>query len=750
MTKIDTLNGTIEISDSFDLTAGTGSVSANPRFDKPGDEYILTFPNLRGVECLTDFVYDTLGLTSNRYLTSHYRVSRDGNAYSEWFTMGRNILDFPSVDPLHLQVRWTRIGSSEVGTVRILDYKISGTIERQVVDDGGVAYVPPGKEVILKMPYIYKVFKLTGYEVISNSDVSSVDMKWRYSQDNSRTWSQWEPMTQDNVKTARISPTRFFQVEFSLHNNGASAVSVQDLNLLGDFQNVSKDYFKSNLMGIRENCTSNTVGAGYYDQSGTFVPYPNPSGAQGNVSAGISGDNCQTDQNGSVLPSLTEENKAGLYNPYQQNSAMGLLSKLSTDAAEVFGHKVIYFATDPDRNGSDHSLHEYQLYNVACEGEIKVSVEGNNFPDSQIVMNQFDLNLFSTMEVHITKKMFKEVFGPQRRPAKEDFLYFCQLNRMYSVDHAQQFRSFNNSAVYYKLILKKYNKTANVAVPDAETRNKLMSLTKNSTLEDLMGLEKAEDKISIANKAQLKTLTTDPIRHSFKAKIVRELIENSSTIISKSHYDLASLNFGSVAVDYKNIDPYVRNTDNIGFVLWFSINNYVTDDVFTFFKYYDDTDSIGWKVQLVNDRITVDTNDVSYHYDLLGKETGDATALMEDTWYCYVLNIDQRQRKMSQFMYKRSANDESKAAALNNTILTKVYSGEQDIEAFEAMIENANPQLIASDMKATNIRLFSDVIPEAVHNKILNQIIIGNDSRHLVFADNANTRLDLPKFPMNE
>jgi hypothetical protein len=27
---------------------------------------------------------------------------------------------------------------------------------------------------------------------------------------------------------------------------------------------------------------------------------------------------------------------------------------------------------------------------------------------------------------------------------------------MYQVDHAQQFRSFNNAAVYYKLILKKY------------------------------------------------------------------------------------------------------------------------------------------------------------------------------------------------------------------------------------------------------------------------------------------------------
>lgn len=749
MIKIDSLNGTILISDSFDLTAATGSAAAAPRFDSIGAEYILTFPNLRRVECFSKFVYDTLGLTSNRYLVTHYRVSRDGNAYSEWFQLGRNISDFPSVDPLHLQVRWTRVGTSEVGSVRILEYRLEGSVERDVVDDG-VAYVPPGKEIVLKMPYIYKVFNLTGYEIVSGSDVSGLDMKWRFSQDNSRTWSQWEPLTQDNVRTARISPTRFFQVEFSLHNNGASAVSVQDLNLLGDFQNVSKDYFKSNLVGLRENCTSNTVGSGYYDSSGTFVPYPNPSGVQGNVSAGISGDNCQVDQYGSTLPALTSENKAGLYNPYQQNSAMALLNKLSTDAQEMFGHKVVYFATDPDRRGADHTFHEYQLYNVSCEGEIKVSVEGNNFPDSQIVMNQFDLNLFSTMEVHITKKMFKEVFGPQRRPAKEDFLWFCQLNRMYTVDHAQQFRSFNNSAVYYKLILKKFNMSANVSVPDAETRNKLAALTKNTTLEELMGLEKAEDKVSIANKTQLKPLTTDPIRHSFTAKITKELIENSSTIISKSNYDLASVPFGTAAVNYVNIDPYVRTTSNFGYTIWFSINNYVTDDVYWLFKYYDDANSLGWKSVLSNDRITVTLNDSEYHYDLMGRETGDALALSEDTWYCYVLNVDQRQRTMSQYIYKRSVKDESKASALNSTLLTKVYSGSQDITNFEAMIEDANCQLIAGDMKATNIRLFNDVIPETYHNKILNQIIIGNDSRHLVFADNANARLDLPRFPMNE
>jgi hypothetical protein len=66
-------------------------------------------------------------------------------------------------------------------------------------------------------------------------------------------------------------------------------------------------------------------------------------------------------------------------------------------------------------------MHEYQLYNVVCEGNIKVAVDGNNFPDSQIVMNQFDLSLFESMNVHITKKQFKEIFGPQRRPVKKTF-----------------------------------------------------------------------------------------------------------------------------------------------------------------------------------------------------------------------------------------------------------------------------------------------------------------------------------------
>ncbi len=69
-------------------------------------------------------------------------------------------------------------------------------------------------------------------------------------------------------------------------------------------------------------------------------------------------------------------------------------------------------------------------------------------------MNQFDLSLFDSFEVHIPKDTFKSVFGVEKRPSKEDFLWFCEVNRMYQVEHAQQFRNFNNSALYYKVMLK--------------------------------------------------------------------------------------------------------------------------------------------------------------------------------------------------------------------------------------------------------------------------------------------------------
>jgi hypothetical protein len=751
-------NGTLLISDKFDINAVVNAVDATPYFNSIGSEYIISFVNLQNVSQLTNFKYDTLGLTDTRFLKNYYRISRDNNSWTEWLDLKRVVDNFPTVDtkdPLYLDIKWVRTGSSTVGSIRLLEYSINGILERSKFESAGdgvsTVNLVPGENTIWSAPFIYKVFGINDIEVIAPNSLNGIDIKYRYSQDNSRTWSNWEPFTKENITTVRINPIRFFQIEYSITNNTQSNLGIQDINLIGDFQNVSKDYFKTNLYGIRECCQSNLTG--YTDASGNFIPADNTNGSGTGVGGGISGSGgaCDTTGSGSTLPQMTSQDKANLFNPYQQNTAMDLLNKLSADAEQVFGHRVIYFVTDPDKRGQDHTMHEYQLYNVVCEGNIKVGVDGNNFPDSQIVMNQFDLSLFESMTVHITKKQFKEIFGPQRRPSKEDFLYFCDVNRMFQVDHAQQFRNFNNSAIYYKLILKKYTQKANVKAATQEIQNKLTQLTKNSTIDELFGIENTQDKSSIANKEQFAPLTKETIRLEYSASIDKELIENSSTIISKAHYDLSSVDYQQVAVKYKNFDPVLRVSDNIGYQIWFKINNYITDEVYNFMDYYDATNSLGWKVDLSNDAIQVKLNADTYTYDLMGYPSDQNLAFEEDVWYCYVLNVDQRNRKLEQFVYKRNVDDESDAASLTSTILRKIYTHSQDMTPITYQIEGSvTCQILASDMSITNIRMFMETIPADQHNKILNQYIIRDDSKYLVFADNATTRLYLPKFPLYE
>jgi hypothetical protein len=741
----NSLDGTITISDKFNISASASAPDATPYLNEIDSEYILSFNDLEGVSKFTKFIYDTLGMTDTRYLVQYYRLSRDGERFTDWYDLKKNIDNFPVIDPkdkLNIDIKWVRKGTNRIGSIRILEYSLEGTIETtSVIDDGSTAVIAAGETQIIKPPYIFKVFRIDDIEIISSTGVPDGALKYRYSQDNARTWSNWEVLTKENIKTKRFTPVRFFQVEYSIENTSGSQIRVQDINLIGNFQNVTLDSQKTNLYGIRECCQSNLNGA--YDANGNFIPNTNLNSSSSSSGA-AGGGNCPSP---ATYKPMTADQQALLYNPYNQNTAVNLLNQLSNDAQLLFGHKVIYFATDPDKNGYDYSLHEYSLYNIVCQGDLRISVENNNFPDSQVVMNQFDLNLFSTMEVHVTKEQFKQIFGVQRRPSKEDFLYFCNLNRMYIVDHAQQFRSFNNSAVYYKLILKKYNQKANIQSGTTEIQNKMDMLTQNSTIDSLFGIENSQDKASIANKDQFKPLTKDPIRLKYLATIDKELIENASTVISKSHYDLSSVDFGTPAVEYFNLDPLLQVSDNIGFTVWFSINNYILDEYYNMFDYYDNQNNLGWSVNLTNDKIIVILNENQYDFNF---GTGDVIELEEETWYCYVLNVDQRNRTMSQYIYKRNIEFEEDAARLTSTVLKKVHSNEQTIEPVSYQLEGVDPVILGSDMKLTNVRLFLDVIPEDTHNKILNQYVMREDSKYLVFADNANTRLYLPNFPLFE
>ena len=428
---------------------------------------------------------------------------------------------------------------------------------------------------------------------------------------------------------------------------------------------------------------------------------------------------------------------------------MKLLNKLSTDANEMFGHEVVYFLNDPDKKGIDYTFHEYQLYNYVCSDLIKVSVDGNNFPDNQIAFNQFDLSLFDSFEIHVPKDSFKSKFGVEKRPSKEDFLWFCELNRMYQVEHAQQFRNFNNSAIYWKIMLKKFVQKSNIIGANQAITDKVKELTKNTTIDELFGIENTLDKKDVANKEQLRPLTQDKLRVDINADINRELIMNSTTIVSKNNYDLSMVDYQSDAVVYRNFRNYFQVSDNFSFFIWFNINNYTVNDNYSFINYYDNTNSKGFKVSLQNDTTIFTLNTATYSMSMTASNGNDA--LSESVWYTYLVNVDQRKRTISQYIYKRSSQVESEAEYLSSTALTRLYFKSQILTPVEFELEsNVKVRILGSDMKVTNIRMFNDVIPETEHNKILNQYLIGEDYKNLIFADNANKRLILPYLEYNQ
>ena len=759
--------GIINISQSYNVSATQSEADATPYFDIVDQEYIISFIQLEKVKKFTKFSFNATNILETRYLDTYYRISRNGNTWTNWLELIPNttphynqignisapqdILNFPPFDPLDkmwIDIKFIRKGTKEDGDIRLISFELEGELLQDSSD--GTVVVANGKESIIIPPFIFKVFKIKDIEIISPNTISGVDFKYRFSQDNSRTWSDWEILTKENISTKRINPIRFFQIQYLIINNSGASVKIQDINLIGDFQNVSLDNQKTNLYGIRDCCQSYVLADGTIvngatlDENGNIVI---------NTTGVLDSQSCTT---GNVFKPLTTDEKSKLYNPYQQNSAINLLNKLSNDAMEVFGWRVKYFVTDPDGKGIDYSLHEFQLYNIVCEEEIKVAVENNQFPDNQIVMNQFDLSLFDSFEVHITKESFKSVFGVQRRPSKEDLLYFCDINRMFIVDHAQQFRNFNNAAVYYKVVLKKYNKSANVLPGNKSLEDRIKELTKNSTIDELFGVENSQDKDAVANKPQQQTLTRDPIRLEYKSDIIKELIENSTTVVSKQHYDFSSLLYNGFtvatqsvsAVKYKSVDSILKVSDNIGYFMWFNINNYIQDEVYNLFTNYDLNNNLGWKINLKNDNIRLDINTDSYTFSFTGA-TDSATDIYENIWYCYVINIDQRNRKLDQWIYKRNVelDSEDDAKLLPSTVLERVFTNTQDYTPVDFELVGIDSLIYASDMKVTNIRLFSEVIPVTEHNKILNQYIIADDSKYLVFADNASTKIVLPYFP---
>jgi len=748
-----------ELNNYFDIQLVSKSTSIiNPtNFD-----YIYTLPE----DFSSNIPFDlcSVVIANTEYDTEEYNFNRE----YQWSQDGLNWTDYEELDllntqapdyeenceegcpdcelfpidpdePFYLRILYTRTGTNSSGNMVVKSLIIDGEYEVKIQRLGELATLQyPGECIELIQTDIYKVFGINGYTIDSIPEdlgPSGTTIRFSISQDNCRSWSDWCILTQENLAAFRVDPIRFFHIKYSIclpdnYNELDGQVKVYDIILDGNFQNVSVDYVNGGKLGLRPEVANRPTQQGITLENG---------GA----------NYCQTITNESISSTPLGSNDGdmtiaaadpnSLWNPYATGAATDLYNNLSNIASEMFGFTITYFPVHPDVNGIDRVFHEYQLMNVDQCGDVKVLVPDNQFPDNQIKFTAFNLELFETFEIHITKDAFKSIFGIERRPMKRDFLFFPEVNRMYEVEHAQSNRDFLNSSTYYRVTLKKYNKKANIKMSDS-VETAVDSLTKNTTLDDLFGVEKAaEDKIT--NKEQYQTLSDDIIRLNINkdAIIYEENIYNASLILSKTHYDLSEMLPGDIAVTYTRADLNLGKADNRAIQTWFNFTELDHIDVneYVFLDNYDIVNSLGYKAWYKDKKVFFMLNGNTYELPVLTIE--------QNIWYCLLINLNQCDQSLDIHILRRFTTldvngKETDGTELASSRLNELWHKQYDIDPVEFNMTNLNTIIPASYMRLTNIRLFNDKIESNSFIKVLNRYIV-NKSNFLIFADNANEQI---------
>ena len=786
---------------------------------EPGEKLILEMPEcVYGITEITSFTDNVEGETDSVYLKKYFQYKQGVNGVMSDPLPIEEItsIEICTTKCIQFNILYYRMddGGPQPGVTITLNNASIGGIFKFTSNDDPFVLNSDNPIQIFNVGDKLKIFSIDSFEVISTARYGNAfDIKYRFTQDDGLSFTEWEPLSQENISTVQWDKLRFVNLQYMFeYSEGYNTpVKIYDVILYGDFQNVSANSLKLNLFGLKENCI-NLYYAGaeidssmsginedlepYYvngDESSTESLIKENSEYQLRMNWLTQGMKCYSnpDLGGKTpLESLEEENAnagGGFWNPYEFGKITKFHDFLAGTINDMLGFSIDYHRTDPDSNGIDSIIHEYQLHNVVDMKTIKVLVPDNQFPDNQIVINQFNLDLFDTFKINILKQEYKEAFGVETRPGQEDILYFCQINRMYIVKHAQIHKDVMNAGIYYNVVLEKYEKRANVLNRMEESKDKIDALTKNTTIDELFGFEKDQDTLQIANKKQMKPKTFDFIRNSINSRMIynKQEIYNGDIKIIESMYFLENVAADEDAVNYVTQDNNVLKSDNRSFTFWVNFpnlydpNRAIVKDVIeaydipdnTIYNFIDnmDSDGQGYRIWYQNDAIWFMMNDYIEKIPI---------TLMTNIWYAVVVNLDQRQRKFSTKVYRRNTAVEvilynpktyerlelnldtdmvdieyemnvNGFRAVDNieiasnevkSIFIEMDSYEHDmVEPYE-FSHDEKLSIKGSRMYISNIRILNDLIKEKDEQTILNELII-KDAQHVIIADNCEKKI---------
>lgn len=713
------------------ITNGTSQSIFNPAWEFKADESLIIRHEtpIKYVKELCQLTDQIGGDTDFLYFIKTWRWSIDNKRWSKWFSFDAVIEEWFWLNDLYVEFKYICLEKTEDipddvilpkdgPTLLLFFVNLNGSLEMERTNQK-VVLSEPGQCAILSPDDKWKVFNLIDFELIAGglTEDRMVDMRFRGSTTSGRQWTQWVPLTTANLQAVVLDPLRFWFLEIQFCRIGTDPtgeIKIWDVYFTGDMQNVTANYSKMGKMGLRSDCLNDYNGEDESCDPNSAPAYPPPEFEEY-----------------MRCDSRFQDNK---WDPYDLK-ATELYKKLTEDVNQMFGWDVVYYKTDPDQRGRDVVLHEYSLSHVIREESIKIMVKDNQFPDRKIMFNPFDLLMFDTFEINITRDEFKRAFGIEERPRKWDMLFLCETNMLYQVEHALAHKDFLNSSVYYDVTLRKAQNNQNI-LPTEEIQASIDNLTENNSLDALFETEIAQETKNISDKKQLNVLTRDETRQNVNAfvRIADEPIENGPNVISKNYYDLSNVTQDDIAVEYIQADTKITKGENRSFIFWFNLKTKRAGENYNLLtnQAVINNQPYGYKITYLDNRIDVEWNGQFLEWMV--------PELQTNHWYALVMLMDQTQGTWQYFIYRRQSDINPRS--YNDPKLRMIKTDTGILEPVEWNI-TTDMVIHGSEMKMTNIRVFSELIDVPNIQMVLSQYII-RESGKLIFADNANKQMQLP------
>lgn len=723
--------------------------------------------NLTTLTEITDVTSDNIDV--NNYFTKEFRWSFDTITWTPFITMDSVATGFPTANNIknvwfQIKYTWTT-NSNKIGNLKEIVFKgtriINPIFEPITLNDN--------TPTVFTNADTYKVFNIQDVNIYpaNGSSITGVDIQFRYTQTQGRSWSQWYKLTSDNLQSIKFDPIRFCNFQFGFQNNSGNAFSLYDLELVGSFQNITAAYATTSLLGLKTQCfpdlTENPPTAPC-DLSAINGPsissYSTNVGTDGCTKcvacskantpwSTIIGDDCKTSD---CANGIVNMNNTSIY-----SVRTSLNQYLNEKISARDGFVMTYGLADPDRKGTDPILHETQLHNILALKDITVIVPKGQFPNDVITLSGFDLDLIQTFEVHITKKVFKDAFGVEFRPGKKDIVYFCQMNQMWEVDQMIPARRAYNAETFWRVLLTKYNDKKSRQFVNPADKAVIDSVTLHNTLDTLFGITENNEyqmvgkngNIDINNTAQLNNNKSeftfikqvDPF-----VKYSTDKIWNSSLTLSESQYQFPLTSKGKKLVTYNHYDRNLKKGDNRAFSMWFKTEKFNTAWDYTLLSNYDYGTNKGYKLDLFGGTLNFVLNSNTYSLLLNGN-------LVPDTWYCIFVNVHQQQEEIEIVLYKRQTelgNDasDSKLIQVVKNVVTMVpdsFSHTEDIFIGGVDLNTSNVTGIKENWYLTNIRIYKQQLPKNKRNIVLNERLL-SDTHLTLLVDNGEQKFKMDDY----